>query len=102
MGEGVALAMESADVTLLDSNLEKLSYVVGLGRRLIRTIVENVVFSIVVKALVMWYTFVGKSSLWLAIGLDVGAMLCVTLNGMKLLPPPPTKDAKAELTSKTT
>ena len=101
MGEGAALAMESADVTLLDSNLEKLSYVVGLGRRVIRTIVENVVFSIVVKALVMWYTFVGKSSLWLAIGSDVGAMLCVTLNGMKLLPPPPTKDAKAEHPSET-
>jgi Cd2+/Zn2+-exporting ATPase len=86
MGEGAALAMETADCTLLDCNLNKLLYILRMGRRATRTIIENVVFSLVVKALVMGFMFVGKATLWAAIASDVGAMLIVTINGMKLLP----------------
>lgn len=86
MGEGAALAMETADVTLMDSNLNKLLYSVRMGRRVVNTIVENVAFSLIVKAIVMGFTFAGKASLWAAIATDVGAMLIVTINGMKLLP----------------
>lgn len=86
MGEGAALAMETADVTLMDSNLEKLLYTILMGRRVLRTILENVVFSLVVKAIVMGFAFSGRATLWAAIASDVGAMLLVTLNGMKLLP----------------
>ncbi len=86
MGEGAALAMETADITLMDSNLEKLLYTVLMGRRVIRTILENVVFSLVVKAIVMGFAISGRATLWAAIASDVGAMLLVTLNGMKLLP----------------
>jgi Cd2+/Zn2+-exporting ATPase len=86
MGAGAALAMETADVTLLDSNLEKLLKVVSLGKKVTRTIIENVCFSFFAKAIVMGFTFAGYSSLWAAIGSDVVAMLAVTLNGMKLLP----------------
>jgi hypothetical protein len=64
----------------------KLLFVVQLGRRVTRTITENVVFSFVAKAVVMGFTFAGYSSLWAAIASDVGAMLIVTANGMKLLP----------------
>ena len=86
MGAGAALATETSDVTLMDSNLKKLLYCLEMGRRVNRTIGENVVFSLVVKALVLGFTFAGKSTLWVAIASDVGAMLIVTLNGMKLLP----------------
>eukprot|EP00980_Cylindrotheca_fusiformis_P025757 scaffold14565_cov91-Cylindrotheca_fusiformis.AAC.1 len=86
MGAGAALAMETADVTLLDSNLSKLLKVIKLGKRVNRTIMENVIFSFVAKAVVMGFTFAGYSSLWAAIGSDVGAMVLVTINGMKLLP----------------
>ena len=86
MGEGAALAMDTADVTLMDSNLNKILYTIRMGRRVIRTIIENVAFSLIVKALVMGFTFAGKASLWAAIATDVGAMLVVTLNGMKILP----------------
>jgi Cd2+/Zn2+-exporting ATPase len=86
MGEGAALAMETADVTLLDSRLEKLVYSIEMGRRVIRKIKENVVFSIGVKLVVLGFTLAGKASLWGAIATDVGAMLLVTLNGMLLLP----------------
>lgn len=86
MGEGSSLAMETADITLLDSSLNKLLYIFHMGRRVIRTIIENIAFSIFFKALVVGLLFAGYGSLWLAIAADVGAMILVTLNGMKLLP----------------
>jgi Cd2+/Zn2+-exporting ATPase len=86
MGEGSSLALETSDITLMDSNLSKLLYVVRMGRRVIRTIFENIFISLFLKALVVGLLFAGYGSLWAAIASDVGAMLIVTLNGMKLLP----------------
>lgn len=86
MGAGAAIAMESADVTLLDSDLRKLVKLVELSRGVTRKIIENVTFSLAVKMLVFALTFAGYASLWAAIGADVGAMLIVTTNGMRLLP----------------
>jgi len=86
MGAGAALAMETSDLTLLDSNLEKLIYSLKLGKRVIRKIRQNVIFSFVTKAIVAGFTFAGYASLWAAIATDVGSMILVTLNGMTLLP----------------
>lgn len=86
MGAGAALAMETSDVTLLDSELDKLVYSLRMGRRVIRKIRENVIFSLVTKAIVVGFAFAGNAQLWAAIAADVGAMLIVTLNGMFLLP----------------
>jgi Cd2+/Zn2+-exporting ATPase len=83
---GSTLAMETADVTLLDSKLTKLVYSIEMGRRAIRKIKENVTFSLVVKFLVLGFALAGKAALWAAIASDVGAMLVVTLNSMMLLP----------------
>jgi Cd2+/Zn2+-exporting ATPase len=86
MGAGAALAMETADVTLMDSHLTKLTYSIKMGRSVIGKIRQNVVFSIVVKLAVLTLTLMNKVGLWAAIGSDVGSMIIVTLNGMSLLP----------------
>ena len=86
MGAGAALAMETSEVTLLDSQLDKLVYSIRMGRRAIRKIRANVVFSLAVKAIVFGFALSGDVYLWAAIASDVGAMLIVTLNGMMLLP----------------
>jgi len=100
MGEGAALAMETADVTLMDSNLTKLSYSIKMGRSVIRKIRENVVFSILVKLVVLGLTLTNHVGLWAAIGSDVGSMIIVTLNGMSLLPK--NKKSKTETGTKET
>ena len=78
--------METSDVTLLDSNLQKLEYSIGMGKRVTWKIMENVIFSVVVKAVVLVFALKGMTELWAAIASDVGAMLLVTLNSMLLLP----------------
>lgn len=86
MGTGAALSMETADVTLLDSNLEKVEFSIRLGRRVTAKIIQNVIFSLLVKIIVLAFAIEGKAQLWAAIASDVGAMLVVTLNSMMLLP----------------
>jgi Zn2+/Cd2+-exporting ATPase len=86
MGQGAALAMETADVTLLDSNLLKLEYAMNMGRRVLAKIKQNIVFSMTTKLIVLGFAIAGRTNLWAAIATDVGAMLLVTLNSMLLLP----------------
>jgi len=86
MGEGAALAMEMSDVTLMDSDLDKLLFSMKIGAKVIVTVQENIIFSIVSKVLVAILTFCGRMTLFGAIVSDVGVMLLVSLNGMKLLP----------------
>lgn len=86
MGEGAALAMEMSDVTLMDSNLSKLVYTIEMGSRVLCTIRENILLSLFCKLAVVVLTFAGYMTLLYAIASDVGVMLLVTLNGMKLLP----------------
>jgi Cd2+/Zn2+-exporting ATPase len=85
MGEGAAIAMEMSDVTLMDSNLSKLLFAINMGQRVLRTVKENILISLVGKLAVVIFTFTGRMTLLLAIASDVGVMLIVTLNGMKLL-----------------
>jgi Zn2+/Cd2+-exporting ATPase len=86
MGEGAAVAMDMSDVTLMDSNLAKLRDVLDMGQRVRRTVRENIALSLVCKVAVVCLTFMGYMTLLYAIASDVGVMLLVTLNGMKLLP----------------
>ena len=98
---GTALAMETADVTLMDPDLDKLVYSINMGRRVIQKIKQNVAFSLVVKCLVLGIAFAGRANLWAAIASDVGAMLLVTLNSMMLLPAKTARqDLKTEMPDK--
>mmetsp|Transcript_12096 Transcript_12096/g.23038 ORF Transcript_12096/g.23038 Transcript_12096/m.23038 type:complete len:1195 (+) Transcript_12096:267-3851(+) len=85
MGEGASLAMEMSDVTLMDSNLSKLLFSIKMGVKVIKTVKENIAFSMLVNLIAIVLTFMGKMTLLWAIVSDVGVMLLVTLNGMKLL-----------------
>ena len=86
MGEGSALALEISDVTLMDSNLSKLLFGIKTGMKVIATVQENIAVSISAKIIVIVLTFMGKMTLLGAIASDVGIMLLVSINGMKLLP----------------
>jgi len=86
MGQGASLALEMGDVTLIDSDLDKLLFSMKIGSKVISTVQENIVFSIACKIFVSILTFCGRMSLFGAIVSDVGVMLLVSLNGMKLLP----------------
>lgn len=84
-GAGSAQAVEHADVVLMGDELAQLPFAIRLGRRALRTIRQNIAFSLTMKAAFLALAVSGGASLWAAIFADVGMTLLVTLNGMRLL-----------------
>lgn len=82
---GSDTALETADVALMRDDLERLPGFFSLSRRTVAVIMQNVVFSIAVKAVFLALALAGHSTLWMAVFADTGVSLLVILNGMRLL-----------------
>ncbi len=81
---GIDIALETADVVLVGSDLRKLAYAVDLSRRTVSVIQQNVIFSLVTKALFLLLGTFGFVGLAVAVLADMGTSLIVTANGMRL------------------
>ena len=81
---GSDAALETADIALMADDLSRLPYTVELGRRTLRIIRQNIVFSLLLKAAILSLVIPGWLTLWLAVAGDMGTSLLVTLNGMRL------------------
>ena len=84
-GAGNAQVLETADVVLLNDDLEKLPFAIRLSKFVNSLIRQNVVFSLGVKAFVAVLALLGLTPLWVAVLADIGISLIVTLNGMRAL-----------------
>ncbi|KAI9123068.1 hypothetical protein K1719_005957 [Acacia pycnantha] len=82
---GSALAVETGHVILMSNDIRKIPEAIHLARTTFRKLVQNVVFSIVTKALVLALALAGYPLIWLAVLTDVGTCLLVILNSMLLL-----------------
>ncbi|MCF4965980.1 heavy metal translocating P-type ATPase [Nostoc sp. CMAA1605] len=81
---GIDIALETADVVLVGGDLRRLAYAVDLSRRTVSVIQQNVVFSLVTKALFLLLGTLGVVGLAVAVLADTGTSLLVTANGMRL------------------
>src|SRR5450759_2696531 len=81
---GVGAALETADIALMGDDLSAVPDNIRLARRTTRVIWQNIVFSLVVKALFLVLAPLGLVSLWLAVFADMGTSLLVTANGLRL------------------
>jgi Cd2+/Zn2+-exporting ATPase len=81
---GADVALETADVALMQDDLPKLAQAVMLSRNVERIIKQNVVVSILIKGLFVLLAPFGLVALWLAILADMGTSIAVTLNGLRL------------------
>ena len=82
---GTDTALETADVTLIGDDLSKLPFLIRLSRSTLRTIKQNITFSLVLKVIALLLVIPGWLTLWIAILADMGATIIVTLNGIRLL-----------------
>jgi Cd2+/Zn2+-exporting ATPase len=82
---GTDVALETADVALMEDNLNKLPFFVHLSRRVWHKLVQNITLSIGIKVIFFALALWGLASLWMAILADMGASLIVVLNGLRLL-----------------
>ncbi len=82
---GTDTALETADIALMSDDLSKLPFALGLSRRTLRVIKENIAFALIVKAVFLGLIAPGWTTLWMAVGADMGASLLVIFNGLRLL-----------------
>lgn len=82
---GTDAALETADIALMGDDLSKIPHMVDLSRRTRRVIMQNIIFSLAVKAAIIALAFPGWLTLWMAVAGDMGSSLLVTLNGLRLL-----------------
>ncbi len=80
---GSDAAVEAADIVLIDDDPGKLAEGIRLARRTQRIVTENIVFSILIKVLVMILGAFGVVPLWLAVFSDVGVCLLAIMNAMR-------------------
>jgi Cd2+/Zn2+-exporting ATPase len=81
---GTDVALESADVALMRDDLSSLATLVDLAHRTLTIIRQNVALSMITKVAALTLGTVGLVNLWIAVVVDVGTSLIVTLNGLRL------------------
>ncbi|MBD7985788.1 cadmium-translocating P-type ATPase [Sporosarcina sp. Sa2YVA2] len=85
MGEGTDVALETADVILMQNDLTRISYAVKVSKKMQRIIKQNVFFSVAVIAVLIISNFMQVVDLPLGVIGHEGSTILVILNGLRLL-----------------
>ncbi|MBQ8804620.1 MAG: cadmium-translocating P-type ATPase [Tyzzerella sp.] len=85
MGSGADAAIEAADVVFMTSSMEAIPEALDIAKVTNRIAIQNIVFALAIKAMVMVLGLFGFANMWMAVFADSGvAMLCV-LNSIRIL-----------------
>ena len=90
MGEGTDIAMETADVVLMKSELDKLEYCYGLSKKLKKITMQNIIFSITVILILILSNLFQLINLPLGVVGHEGSTILVIMNSLRLLANIPT------------
>ncbi|MDD6667791.1 MAG: heavy metal translocating P-type ATPase [Lachnospiraceae bacterium] len=82
---GSDAAIEAADIVLMDDDPKKVCTAIGIARKCLRIVRQNIVFAIGVKILCMILGATGLAGMWIAVVGDVGVMICCVLNAIRCL-----------------
>ena len=82
---GTDIAMEAADVVVMNDNLSRVAETVRLSRQTHRVLWQNIVLALGIKALFLLLAVFDNASMWMAVFADMGASLLVVGNGLRLL-----------------
>lgn len=82
---GSDAAIEAADIVIMDDDINKIPSVIGIARKTIRIVKENIVFALSVKVIILILGALGLTTMWLAVFGDVGVAVIAILNSMRAL-----------------
>ena len=95
-GAGTDTALETADVVIMNDDLQRIAQTVRLSRRTHAVLWQNISLALGIKAVFFVLAVFGTASMWMAVFADMGASLLVVANGMRLLRALPEDAAAAE------
>ncbi len=84
-GAGTDIAMEAADVIIMNDDLRKVPETIRLSRKTHAVLWQNITLALGVKLVFLVLALTGHATLWMAVFADMGASLLVVFNGLRLL-----------------
>ena len=85
IGSGSDIAIEAADIVLMDDDPAKISLAMRISRKCMRIAYQNIVFALAVKALCLILSALGITNMWWGVFADVGVMILAVLNATRML-----------------
>lgn len=82
---GSDAAIEAADVVLMDDDPRKIADSIGLSRKTLSVVRQNIVFALGVKLAVLVLGGLGFANMWEAVFADVGVCVIAILNSMRTM-----------------
>jgi len=82
---GTDIAMEAADVVVMNDDLRRIAETVRLSQRTHAVLWQNITLALGIKAVFLLLALFGSASMWMAVFADMGASLLVVFNGLRLL-----------------
>lgn len=82
---GSDAAIEAADIVLMDDKPSNIARAIGVARKTMCIVHQNIVFAIGVKVLILVLAALGIANMWLAVFGDVGVAVIAILNAMRAM-----------------
>ena len=82
---GSDAAIEAADIVLMDDDIRKIPLVMRIASKTMGIVIQNIVFALGVKLLVLILGALGVANMWEAVFADVGVSVIAILNAMRTL-----------------
>ncbi len=84
-GVGSNAAIEASDVVILNDDLNKINDIIYISRRTLRICMQNIIFALSIKIIILIFATFGLTNLWIAILGDVGVSIIAILNSLRIL-----------------
>lgn len=84
-GIGSDAAVEAADVVIMTDEPSRIQDAIGIARKTMSIVKQNILFAIGVKVLVLILVALGSASMWAAVFADVGVSVLAILNAIRAL-----------------
>lgn len=82
---GSDAAIEAADIVLMDDKPSKIALAMKISRKTKGIAIQNIVFALAVKCVVLIIGALGEATMWEAVFADVGVSVIAILNAMRAL-----------------
>jgi Cd2+/Zn2+-exporting ATPase len=82
--KGSDVAIETADIALMNDNILNIPYAVGLSKKALWVVKQNITVALISKIAFIVLAIFGISNLGIAIAADTGVAILVILNGLRL------------------
>jgi len=84
-GVGSDAAIEASDIVLMKDNLCKIEEAFLIANKTRKIVMQNIIFSLSVKLIIMYFGILGDANMWEAIFADVGVALIAIINSIRAL-----------------